>query len=356
MSQMSTQRSQNEDELAPIEQAENSWAAGVHDEIHWIMAKFPLDETKANATTILELIAVALPLHSLKGIILLLNNARSDNIHPIEKTIRHFSDLSKWFSGSALIQNTTHAGGGIEKATRIVVIHEEMEPITAIRMTFEVHPSPANMNEALGSRPNIIDDYDWPNATEMNQDTAEPYRARLVATTTMLKEGHTMTKQVFDPEHPGPSINDATHNQFHIAPLGVLLYVEIYDTFCRGIRPDEFLRLMGEPGDIQADNEWTNDELYDRLKWRVPTTTLQWAAQTIFLTELATVGPVNDPFSQSRGQANVPVLLNRADINEWTTIHLPTRQKSQQAMNQDHDLKYIIIIITQWITHVRGVT
>jgi hypothetical protein len=219
ISQMSTQRSQNEDELAPIEQAENSRAAEVHEEIHWIMAKFPLDETEANVTTILELISVALPLHSLKGIIIFLNNARSDKIHPIEKTIRHFSDLSEWYSGSALIQNTTHAGGGIEKATRIVVIHKEMEPITAITTTFEVHPSPANMNNALGSRPNIIDDYDWPNTTEMNQDTAEPYRARLATTTTMLEEGQTMTKRVFDPEHPGPSINDATHNQFHEAPL-----------------------------------------------------------------------------------------------------------------------------------------
>jgi hypothetical protein len=138
---MSTQRSQNEDELAPIEQAENSQAAKLHDEIHWIMAKFPLGETKANVITILELIAVALPLHSLKGIILFLNNARSDKIHPIEKTIRYFSDLSKWYSGSALIQNTTNTGGGIEKATRIVVIHKEMEPITAITTTFEVHPS-----------------------------------------------------------------------------------------------------------------------------------------------------------------------------------------------------------------------
>jgi hypothetical protein len=158
------------------------------------MAEFPLDENKDNVTTILELIAVALPLHSLKGIILFLNNARSDKIHPIGKTIHHFSDLSKWYSGSALVQNTTHAGGGTEKATRIVVIHEEMEPITTIRTTFEVHPSPANVNEALCSPPNIIDDYDWPNATEMNQDTAESYRARLAATTTMPEEGQYSTQ------------------------------------------------------------------------------------------------------------------------------------------------------------------
>jgi hypothetical protein len=73
------------------------------------MAEFPLDKTKANITTILELMAVALRLHSLKGIILFLDDARSDKMHPIKKTLRHFPYLSEWYSGSALIQNATHA-------------------------------------------------------------------------------------------------------------------------------------------------------------------------------------------------------------------------------------------------------
>jgi hypothetical protein len=199
------------------------------------------------------------------------------------------------------------------------------------------------MNEALDSRPNIIDDYDWPNATEMNQDTAEPYKAQLAATTTMIEEGQATTKKVFNPEHPGPSIDKAIQNQFHEAPFGLLLYDEIYGTFCQGIQPHVFLRLMGEPEDIQAKNEWANDELYDQMRWRVPATTLQWAAQTIFLTELATVSPVSDPFNQSQGQATVPVLLNRANIDEWTTIPLPTKQKLQQATNRDHGLNYILV-------------
>jgi hypothetical protein len=41
----------------------------------------------------------------------------SEKMHPIEKTIRPFPDLSEWYSGSALIKNTAYAGGGIEKAT-----------------------------------------------------------------------------------------------------------------------------------------------------------------------------------------------------------------------------------------------
>jgi hypothetical protein len=341
MLRMSTQIIPNKGEIRPIQQAENSRAATVHDEIHWIMAEFPLDEPEANIITTLELIAVALRLHALKGIILFLNDARSDKMHPIEKTVRHFSDLSEWYSGSALIQNTKHAGGGIEKTTRIVVIHEEMDPITAITSIIDAHPSPANINEALDSRPNIIDDYDWPNATEIHRKPTEPYQARLAATTSMIEEGQTTSKRVFDQEHPGPSIDDAPQNHFHEAPFGILLNNEVYGTFCRGIRPHEFLRLIGEPDNIQAENEWTNDELYDWMKWRVPTTTLQWAVETIFLTELATVGPVNDPFRQSEGQVNAPVLLNRANINEWTTIPLPTKHKWQQTTQQDHDLKYI---------------
>jgi hypothetical protein len=79
------------------------------------MKYIPLDKSKANLTTMLELIAVALRLHSLKGIILFLNNARSDKMHPIKKKLRHFPDLSEWYSGSALIQNTKHAGGGIKR-------------------------------------------------------------------------------------------------------------------------------------------------------------------------------------------------------------------------------------------------
>jgi hypothetical protein len=275
MSQMSTQANRTREEMEPIQQAEKSRAAELHDEIHWIMAEFPLDETNANITTILELIAVALRLHSLQGIILFLNDARSEKMHPIEKTIRHFPDLSEWYSGSALIENTAHAGGGIEKATRVVVLHEEMDPITATTTALETHPSPANINEALDSRPDIIDDYDWPDATTMYHDTVKPNRARLAATTTMLEEGQNTTKGVFDPDHPGPSIDEASQNHFYEAPFGVLLNDEVYGTFCRGIRPQEFLPLMGEPNDIQAKNDWTTDELYDQMKWRVPATTLQ---------------------------------------------------------------------------------
>jgi hypothetical protein len=190
MSHMSTKGNQNEGELTPIQQAEKSWSAIAHEEIHWIMAKLPLDETDSNITTILELITVALRLHSLKGVILFLNDARSDKMHPI-KNICHFSDLLEWYRGSALIENTTHAGGGIEKTTRIVVIHEEMDPIRAMTTTLEVRPLPANMNEAIDSRPDIIDNYNWPNPTEMHQDTKEPYRAQMAATTTVLEEGQT---------------------------------------------------------------------------------------------------------------------------------------------------------------------
>jgi hypothetical protein len=50
MSQMSTQANQTREEMVPIQQAENSRAAELHDEIHWIMAEFPLDKTNANIT------------------------------------------------------------------------------------------------------------------------------------------------------------------------------------------------------------------------------------------------------------------------------------------------------------------
>jgi hypothetical protein len=215
------------------------------------------------------------------------------------------------------------------------MIHEEMEPIKDMMTALKIHPLPANINEGLDSRPGIIDDYHPPNVT--NHDPVEPNRAWLAATTTMLEEGQTTTKGVFDPDHPGPSIKDATQNHFHEAPFGVLLNDEVDGTFCQGIRQHEFLRLMGEPNDIQAENDWTKDELYDRMKWRVTATTLQWAAQTIFLTKLATVGPVNNPFGPSSEQANIQVLLNRVNINEWTTIPLPTKPKWQQVTLQDHD-------------------
>jgi hypothetical protein len=217
-----------------------------------------------------------------------------------------------------------------------------MDPIMAITMALDVHPSPGNINESLDSRPNIIDNYDWPNATTVNHEMVEPNRARLATTTAMVEEGQNTTKRVFDPGHPGPSIDEATQNHFHESPFGVLLNNEVYSTFCQGIRQQEFLRLMGEPNNIQADNDWTNNKLYDRMKQRVPATTLQWAAQTIFLTKLATVGPVTDPFSPSREPTNIQVLLNRVNINEWMTIPLPTKPNWQQATIQDHDLKGIV--------------
>jgi hypothetical protein len=51
MSRMSTQINRNQGEIKPLQQAENSRAAEVHDEIHRIMAEFPLDETDANVAT-----------------------------------------------------------------------------------------------------------------------------------------------------------------------------------------------------------------------------------------------------------------------------------------------------------------
>ncbi len=188
-------------------------------------------------------------------------------MHPIEKRIRHFPDLAEWYSGSTTIRNTQHAGGGIEKSTTVIDIHEDFDPITAITATVKDHPSPANLKEVLDSRPDIIDDYDWPKATTNTHAKRTLYQARPVATTVITENEQPTKKTVFDPEHPGPSIEAAASNHFHEAPFGVLLHDEVYGTFCRGIRPHEFLRLMGEPDNIHLENEegvrdTTRDILY----------------------------------------------------------------------------------------------
>jgi hypothetical protein len=193
--------------------------------------------------------------------------------------------------------------------------------------TKENHPSPATISEGLDTRPDIIDDYDWPRANEQRQAAAEAYQARPAASVTLLKDSTTTERPVFDPDHPGPDINGAVANQFQSAPFGILLNDEIYGSFCQGIRPHEFLQLMGKPTNLHIVNEWTDDELYNRMTWRTPTTTIQWATQTILLSEHATTGPINATNNQSADTARLPVLMNRANINEWTTLPLPTVQQ-----------------------------
>jgi hypothetical protein len=92
---MSTVDHEIKGESSPIQQAEHSQSIKFHDNIQWILAEFPLNETEANITTILEVIAVAISLHSLQGIVLFLNNTKSDKMHPMETMVRHFSDLSE---------------------------------------------------------------------------------------------------------------------------------------------------------------------------------------------------------------------------------------------------------------------
>jgi hypothetical protein len=169
--------------------------------------------------------------------------------------------------------------------------------------TKENHPSPATISEGLDTRPDIIDDYDWPRANEKRQAAAEAYQARPAASVTLLEDSTTTERPVFDPDHPGPGINRAVTNQFQSAPFGILLNDKVYGSFCRGIRPHEFLRLMGEPTNLHIVNEWTDDKLYDRMTWRTPTTTIQWATQTILLSEHATTGPINATNNQSADTA-----------------------------------------------------
>jgi hypothetical protein len=155
------------------------------------------------------------------------------------------------------------------------------------------------------------------------------------------KDPQAITWKAFDPAHPAPDINTVTHNHFHTAPFGVLLNDEVCRLFCKGIQPHKFLRLMGEPSNLHLDKKWTDDQLYDRMKWRVPTTTLRWATQTLFLSDHDTIGPMPDSINTTVSLDKIPVLLNRANIIERTTLPLPTNHQWQQAVTQDHDLKRI---------------
>jgi hypothetical protein len=166
LQQMSTQPVLQEDEISPIDQAETSRHASNHDKINWLLAEFPLDETTASITTVLALIAVAIKLHHLRTIVICLNTTNLAKAHPIKHRIRHLKDVEEWYSGGTIIKNTRHSGGGIEKQTRVIIIHKELDPITAAMATKENHPSPATISEGLDTRPDIIDDYDWPRANE----------------------------------------------------------------------------------------------------------------------------------------------------------------------------------------------
>jgi hypothetical protein len=174
------------------------------------------------------------------------------------------------------------------------------------------------------------------------QAAAEAYhQARPAASVTLLEDSTTTERSVFDPDHPGPDINRTVANQFQSAPFDILLIDKVHGSFCQGIRPHEFLRLMGESANLHIDNEWTDNKLYDRMTWRTPTTTIQWATQMILLSDHATTGPINETDNQSADTTRLPVLMNRANINEWTTLPLPTVQQWQLAVSQDHDLKRV---------------
>jgi hypothetical protein len=62
---MSTRHNLLEGEITPIDRAEMSQQLGSHDEIHCILAKFPVNNTAANTISALELIAIAVRLHAL---------------------------------------------------------------------------------------------------------------------------------------------------------------------------------------------------------------------------------------------------------------------------------------------------
>jgi hypothetical protein len=147
------------------------------------------------------------------------------------------------------------------------------------------HPSPTSITEGLDMRPGIVDDYGWLKATAKIHQEASPYKAKPIVKVSLNKKPQAITWKAFDPAHPAPDINTATHNHFHTAPFGVLLNDEVCGLFCKGIRPHKFFRLMGEPSNLHPDNKWTDDQSYDRMKWRVPTTTLRWATQTLFLSD-----------------------------------------------------------------------
>jgi hypothetical protein len=350
LQRMSTQLCLQEDEICPINQAETSRHASGHNESNWLLAEFSLDEATASITKVSELITIAIKLHHLRTIVICLNTTNSAKAHPIKHRMRHLKDVEEWYSGGTIAKNTRHAGGGIEKQTRVITIHKELDPITAAMATKENHPSPATISKGLDTRPGIIDDYDWPRAHEQKQAAAEAYQARpaaLVALTATISEGldtrpgiiddydwprahgqkqaaaeayqarpaalvalledsTTTERPVFDPNHPGPDINRAVGNQSQSAPFGTLLKDEVFGSFCRGIRPHEFLRLMGKPVNLHIDNEWMYDELYNRMTWRTPTTTIQWATQTILLSEQATIGPVKEPDNQSADTTRYP--------------------------------------------------
>jgi hypothetical protein len=87
LQRMSTQQRLQDSKISLIDQAETSRQANNHDEINWLLAKFPLDETAANITSVLELIAVPIKLHHLRAIIICINTTNSAKMHPIKHHI-----------------------------------------------------------------------------------------------------------------------------------------------------------------------------------------------------------------------------------------------------------------------------
>jgi hypothetical protein len=102
------------------------------------------------------MIAVAIQLHSLQGIIIFINEMDLDKINPIEHRIRHLEDVEEWYSGSTNIHNMRHAGGGIEKVTRVIAIHNELDPFSAMTANLIDHPSPTSIKEGLDMDPTLL--------------------------------------------------------------------------------------------------------------------------------------------------------------------------------------------------------
>jgi hypothetical protein len=59
----------------------------------------------------------------------------------------------------------------------------------------------------------------------------------------------------------------------------------------------------------------------------------------VLLSKQATIGPIAEPTEQLADQTWIPVLLNQANINKWTTLPLPTVQQWQLAVTRNHNLK-----------------
>jgi hypothetical protein len=128
-------------------------------------------------------------------------------------------DIEEWYSGSSNIHNTRDAGGGIKKVTRVIAIHNELDPILAITDNLTDHPAPStNIAEGLDLRPNIIDDYNFPKATARMSKEVGPYDTKPIVTVSLVKDSQFIPQKAFDPEQPpGPDINTVQHTPTTLA-------------------------------------------------------------------------------------------------------------------------------------------